>query len=245
VTVDVVYCAWNRLAFTELTFDLLVENTDWARVERLIVYDDGSTDGTAEWLENELAELVLGGHPAGASCVFRQTRTGSPPALMNRYLAGSSADAFVKIDNDIAVPPGWLGTLLDVAEAYPMFDLIGIEAGRMGYPGQDGARPVDSYRVEEASHIGGVGFMRTRAFAGRSIPERGRFGFTEWQKRYAPARGWIFPDLLVPQIDRVPIEPWQTLSRRYVEAGWQRPWPMMDPHWSLPYFDWLPEGAPA
>lgn len=242
MTVDVVYCAWNRLAFTELTFELLIANTDWSLADRLVVYDDGSTDGTAEYLElrcldpRELVDITV---------VFLQTRTQSPPALMNAYLAESAADAFVKVDNDIAVPPGWLGTLLAVADANPMFDLIGMEAGRMGYPGQDDDRPVGSYRVEEGSHIGGVGFMRTAAFAGRPIPERGRFGFTEFQRRHGLTRGWIFPDLLVPQLDRVPVEPWVSLSRHYVEQGWQREWPQMDARWSLPYFDWLPEEIPA
>ena len=85
--------------------------------------------------------------------------------------------------------------------------------------------------------------MRTKVFRGRGrkIIERGRFGFTEWQRRHSPTRGWITPDLMVPQIDRVPLEPFVSLSAEYVAAGWQREWPKMDPVWSEPYFGWLPE----
>lgn len=236
MSLEILFTAWNRRAFTAATFDLLVANTDWALADALVVYDDGSEDGTAEMLYERISTL-----DSDLVIEFRQTNLGGPPAVMNHYLRTCKADAFVKVDNDIAVPPGWLATLADVAERHPMFDLIGMEAGRMGYPGQDLDHPVGAYRVEDCSHIGGVGFMRRAAFKGLPMPQDGRFGFTQYQRRVGMTRGWIFPDLLVPQLDRVPTEPWASLSAAYIERGWQRSWPSMDPHWSLPYFDWLPE----
>jgi hypothetical protein len=50
VAVELVYLAWNRKVFTEASFALLRANTDWDLVDRLVVYDDCSTDGTREWL---------------------------------------------------------------------------------------------------------------------------------------------------------------------------------------------------
>ena len=50
-SVDVLFLAYNRLAFTQESFKALLENTDWQYVQRLSVYDDGSVDGTREWLE--------------------------------------------------------------------------------------------------------------------------------------------------------------------------------------------------
>lgn len=245
MTVDVLYVAWNRLEFTRASFELLLTNTDWDRVARLVVHDDGSDDGTYEWLRDE-------GVPAAAAGLMdvelRRTGYGSPVAVMNDYLSATDADVFAKIDNDIAVPPGWLPAMLDVWDRAGV-DLLGMEAGRVGVPGRDDhpdpAAPSE-YGWEACSHIGGVGLMSVSGFTRRPrIPVRGqRFGFTEWQGHYDVPRAWIYPDLMVPQLDRVPLEPWQSLAREYLGRAWQREWPDYSPAWMRPYFDWLP-GAEA
>lgn len=231
--IDVVYVAWNRLAFTRYTFGLLLANTDWDLVDRLVVYDDGSTDGTREWLDD-----AIRGCPIGAA--FRvNVEQKSPVAVMNEYIQRSMADAFAKVDNDIAVPPGWLGSMADLLDRHPRLDLLGMEAGRTRIPAPDPDRIV--HEVEEATHIGGVGLMRTSAFLDRpAMRARGRFGFTEFQDVQGLRCGWISPDLLVPQLDRVPVEPFASLSREYIKNGWQRRWPAMDDRFSRPYYEWLP-----
>lgn len=218
MVVDILYLAWNRLEFTKFTFDMLLRNTDWDLVNRLHVHDDGSEDGTAEWLSDAIKEM-----PVTTSYSMDSLR--SPPAVMNRYVADSEADVFGKIDNDIVVPPGWLNRMLGVMAAYPELELLGMEAGRTG------ASPTDEswdglYRYEEGSHMGGVGLIRVESLARRpKMPEdRGRFGWTEWQHEYQPKRGWIYPDLLLCSLDQVPFEPWQTYAREYAEKEWARIW---------------------
>lgn len=239
MSVDVLYLSWNRLGFTEVSFRLLIENTNWDLVDRLVIYDDESDDGTYEFLDEmlrpqttiEKTELV-------------RLKLGSPVRVMNRYLERTEADWFAKIDNDIAVPPGWLEELLGVVERNPEIELLGMEAGRTGYPGSaggEGSTWEGPRGFVDGSHIGGVGLMRVEAFKTRpAISARGRFGFTQWQDHYRLVRGWICPDLMVPQLDRVPIEPYASLSAEYDALGWQRPWPVMDARWCAPYYDWLP-----
>lgn len=247
-TLDVLFVAWNRLEFTRAALELLLANTDWTLVRRLVVIDDGSTDGTAEYLQDALA-YVTGDW--GVEVVFHRTEGLGPPAIMNLYVQTLAAGAatFAKIDNDIAVPPGWLPAMLDV-HARSGVELLGMEAGRLGVPGRDEhPEPQEpaGYGWEACSHIGGVGLMALAAFTARHpIPGKRnrRFGFTEWQDRWDVPRAWIYPDLLVPQLDRVPLEPWRSLSREYVGRGWQREWPDYSPAWMRPYFDWLP-GAEA
>lgn len=233
--VDVLYLSWNRLEFTRTSFRCLLENTDWSLVNRLVIYDDESDDGTFEFLEERTRFLPF--------VELVRLKLGSPVRVMSRYLEHTVATWFAKIDNDIAVPPGWLEALLGVVERNPEIELLGMEAGRMGYPGSAGGPGSDwvgEYGFEPGSHIGGVGLMRVEAFTTRpEIPARGRFGFTYWQDRYGPVRGWIVPDLMVPQLDRVPVEPYASLSAEYLEKGWQRSWPSMDPKWCLPYYGWL------
>jgi hypothetical protein len=239
--VEILYLAWNRLDYTSVSWHLMVQNTDWRQVEKLTVYDDGSEDGTLEFLRDRVADF------GSCDVELRETDLRSPVAVMNHFLAERRAPLFAKIDNDILLPLNWLQAMTSVMKRFPDVELLGMEAGRTRLPA-DHMRPKD-YEAEEASHIGGVGLMRTEAFTSRAkMPERGRFGFTEWQWRHEPKRAWIAPDLMVPQLDRVPIEPWRTIGEGYVEAGWQRDWPLMERPWADPYWVWAglePEGEEA
>lgn len=234
MSLEILYLAWNRRRMTETSFRLLHANTDWTLVDRLIVYDDGSEDGTAEWLAQAGRQIHV---PAFE---FRPITFRSPAATMNDYLATTDADLFVKIDNDIAVPPDWLPAMLGVMARNPWLELLGMEAARGG-PFYDPEFPLDGYGYEAGSHIGGVGLMRVDAFHKRPpLMARGRFGFTEWQHRHEPERGWITPDLPVVQLDLIPEEPWASLAQAYVAKGWARSWPAYDP--LRPYWwDWISE----
>lgn len=227
--IDVLYLAWNRLAFTEKTFETLLVNTSWEHVRRLVIHDDGSEDGTSEYLHEAHTR-------APVPCDFTIDPLRSPPAVMNRMVERTEAEWFFKCDSDICLGPGWLPKMLGVLERNPELELLGCEPGRMGRPRDDWD---GVYRAEPCSHIGGVGLMRTESFLRhRSLPEEsGRFGWTEHQHEFEPVRAWINPDIEVFSLDQLPFEPWQSLSAEYVEAGWQRFWPPFH-HKSTNIWDW-------
>lgn len=246
--VDVLYLTWNRRAFTEFSLQMLLDNTDWSKVDRLIVHDDGSdkSEGTVAKVQDMLreqkpkTEVIVQARPWGV-------RFGSPPAVMNWYIENfGDSERFAKIDSDIVVPPGWLDALLGVVERMPHIELLGMEAGRMGPPGHNGApwdwdRPTEGYGFEKGQHIGGVGLMKTESFRIRPRMKEGdgRFGFTEWQHEYKPVRGWITPDLLISELTRIPFEPWVSLSAQYVERDWEREWPKYHAKWDY-WWSWWP-----
>lgn len=234
MTIDVLYLAWNRKEFTETSFRLLLENTDWGLVNNLVVYDDGSTDGTREWLEENINVCPV-------PHVLRKRSKGrwrSPVEIMVDYLAGSDSDVFAKVDSDIAVPAGWLSDAATVLRKNPDLDLLGLAAGWTGVKkGLLGWQP--------CSHIGGVGLMRTDSF--RRFPGLGgvgRQGFTQWQHANNPVRGWITPDLPVVQLDLIPDEPWRSLAAYYVSKRWAREWPPYDPE-NRVWWDWIPAPVAA
>ncbi len=231
MSLDVLFLAWNRLEMTKFSFDMLLANTDWTKVNQLTIHDDASEDGTRQWLKEASKQS-----PVPVDFQMHQLR--SPPAVMNRMVQNTEAEWFAKIDNDIVVPPGWLAAMLEVVEGDPTVELLGMEAGRglSVTPDWDGV-----YRFEPGSHMGGVGLLKTEALRRRvrMVETQGRFGFTEWQHEYNPVRGWINPDLPVVSLDRVPFEPWLTLSAEYVEAEWQRPWGTY--HEKADYWDWWPK----
>lgn len=236
MSLDVVYLTYERLEFTRFTFEKLLQNTAWDRVTSLQVFDDGSSDGTREWLDVNLDR-------APVKVIFRSEKHRSPPATMNQYLASTEADLFAKIDSDTVVPPGWLDAMLSVLDAHPDVELLGMEAGRGGHAleGFDGV-----YGYEPCTHIGGVGVMRTAAFTSRPpIDAHGRYGFDHWQVRHDPVRGWVAPDIRVCSLDMLPVEPWRSLSDRYISHGWQRAWPTYDPKMPETWEWFWPEEALA
>jgi glycosyltransferase involved in cell wall biosynthesis len=229
---EILVLTWNRLAYTQTMLRCLKHNTNWDLVSRLVVYDDGSTDGTAEWAQEYCATI---GVPAFD---FREIHFGAPAATMNDFLATCEAPKFVKLDNDIAVPPGWLDVLEDVMLRHPDVELLGMEFGqtRPGPPDEG-----EVYGASRCRHIGGVGMMRTGVFHTLpSIMSRGRSGFTEWQHRWSPHRAWLNPDLPVVHLDRMRHTPeLEALAQTYVANGWMRDWHGYDP--VLPHWDWLEE----
>jgi hypothetical protein len=101
-----VMLTYNRLRMTRLALSRLVLNT--TRPFRLLVVDNGSTDGTKEWLAS-----------AGLSFLERvfamRENLGIGRALNNALLYARSRSRHIgRLDNDVLVPPFWLQDLQTV-----------------------------------------------------------------------------------------------------------------------------------
>lgn len=219
--VSLLYCAWNRLTFTEASFAALLANTDWDMVTALHVHDDGSADGTWDYLQGTVPLI-------GCGVRVEQGNGRGPVAATNRHLdlypETPDHEVMVKIDNDFVVCPGWLPALLDAMSAEPQYDICGL-----GPCDESPALRADR-RFIPATHIGGIGAFRLRAFATCRPTPQGRFGFTEWQGNHPGfSKGWLAPPLPCFNLDLVPAEPWLSLSAEYRERGWQREWPCYPP----------------
>lgn len=237
MSLDLIYLTHNRREFTELTFTLLAENTNWDLVDRLIVYDDHSIDGAREYVGDRIKLIPVDSE-------IRDHEFGSPVAVMNHYIASAESKLFAKVDNDLALPEGWLEIFLGIMERHPDLELLGCESPFMGPPklGWNGVYTYTPWR-----HIGGNGLMRTDFFrrTGPMDVEGVYHGFTGHQWRWKPVRGWVTPDILLCLLDRCPVEPWLSLSKSYVERGWQRRWEhVIPPDYSM-YWEWFTEKEAA
>lgn len=221
--VDLLFVTYNRLAFTREAFQAMRRNTDWDLVRQCVILDDGSEDGTWEYLWERRAEIPT-------LLFLEQRRAGGPVAAFNAFLTDWAKDAeyVAKLDNDTVVPASWLEACVDVLDRQPELDLLGIEPFHgVPDPWVGIARGYD-----RAAHIGGIGVMRGRVFQAHPLPtpggDGGRFGFTSWQTTGAGklvSKGWLFPPLPVFLLDKMPMDPWASLSESYVQRGWQRRWP--------------------
>ena len=226
--VDLLYLAHGRRKFTEASLTNLLETTNWDLVDRFVVYNDAAPDGNKT--------TVLLNEIIGDRAEIRLTNLKSPVGVMNHFTYRSDCEAFAKIDNDIIVPPGWLDALVQVMDDDPDLRVLGMEAGMSGIRAPE-EKP-QCYAYMPASHIGGVGLIRRSVLEeGPRMRPNGRFGWTEYQHRYQPVRGWIEPDLRMFALDQLPLEPWQELTTRYVGMGLNRNWPKYpeDMHF---YWDW-------
>jgi glycosyltransferase involved in cell wall biosynthesis len=251
-TIDILYVAFNRKAMTQASFEALVENTAWEQVRNLYVVDDGSEDGTAEWLLEQQLEWMHKIRPQyGCDFIFWGEKIGGPVAAINWYVDNSDdeIETFAKIDNDFVVCPGWLDVSLRLHFLDPNIDIIGFEP-MSGRPQQVTETNHAEWRLNEARHIGGKGLIRKRAFERsgcRPYPhgERGYQGFTQWQRKHEVVqKAWISPDLCCFGLDQLPFDPWRALTTEYVENGWQRRWSEYD-ELDTTYWQWWVDQDPA
>ena len=105
--IPVLYTTYNRLEYTKQTLPRLFEATPEGLIH---IVDNGSTDGTVEWLEAWLTtarNFVL--H------IFPQNMGIS--AAMNWFFNKNPSHSWVaKVDNDTSVPDGWLSKLIKAAQ---------------------------------------------------------------------------------------------------------------------------------
>jgi len=239
--VDAIYVSFNRIVYTRESFTALRENTDWSLVGTLYVFDDASTDGTAEWLRE-----AIDGFPCPVR--FHGEPFGGPVAAMNLYLdyrdewnqghGEAAPDVFAKVDNDFVVCPGWLDELLAVLDRHPDLDVLGTEP----FVGGPTAPPDPARTITPAPHVGGKGLIRSRIFdGGVRMNADGYQGWTQYQHQHEEiSKAWITPDLPCFGLDQIPFEPWVSLAAEYVEKGWHRYWPPYHPagtYWTW----WTPE----
>jgi glycosyltransferase involved in cell wall biosynthesis len=235
MNIELLYCSYNRREFARQNLASLKANTNWDLVSRVVVYEDGSTDGTAALVSAWASELPV-------AVEVKDTRLGGPIAIMNHYLR-HAAPVFCKMDSDVIVPPGWLDACVTVMDAEPTLDLLGIEPPLSRAPSirraMKGAKFPDPrpeqtpgpLRSVPCPTIGGIGLMRAAAFEGHTLTPYAVYGgFTTWQTAHARVRkGWIAPALKLFLLDRLIEEPWISLSHQYMQQGWQRDWTRYDP----------------
>lgn len=130
MTTSIMLVTYNRLPLTQRMLESLFQNTD--SPFRLIIVDNGSSDGTIEWLK-----AMPQDHPLCQSYDFHFNEKNLGIAC-GRNRAMKIADKYndewlSTADNDIEYVPNWLTKCLDVLTANAKF-AIGLNMEGIEYP---------------------------------------------------------------------------------------------------------------
>lgn len=118
-TTSIIIPVCNQLPYTQQCLASLAETTDMHNVE-VIVVDNGSTDGTAEWLEQWWKDCTDGKRQRLTFSVNRGFA-----AACNHGLKIASGANIILLNNDVILCTGWLERLLDCLHCAPEVGLAG------------------------------------------------------------------------------------------------------------------------
>jgi hypothetical protein len=237
---DIMFLTHNRLEFTRASLGTLLEHTNPRLVGKLSFFDDRSSDGVLQLLQDRSSSLPF-------PCELRQGSWCSPVDAMAEFFRAARGPLVAKIDSDVMLPPGWLSDCEQIMATHPEIDVLGIEAR-----GQSAAEsaPFGVHRdPDPAEWIGGIGVFRLAPILAAmervslSCDRRqGKwFGWGDFQQRAELRVAWIKPSLQVFLLDRMPMDPWRSLSDEYAARGWQRPAPYRyGPEWAGLWDWWRP-----
>ncbi|MEM1127000.1 MAG: glycosyltransferase family 2 protein [Bacteroidota bacterium] len=110
--VSLVIVTWNGLSLLQRCLPSVMA-TDYENLE-VILADNASTDGTADWVAAAYPQVRIVRHPE--NWAFCRGNNEAVPHTTGRYV--------LLLNNDVAVPPGWLRPLVDAMEADPALGAV-------------------------------------------------------------------------------------------------------------------------
>ncbi len=121
--VSIIMVTWNALPLLKQCLPSVVA-TDYPDLE-IILADNASTDGSADWVAATFPEVKIVRHPE--NWAFSRGNNAAIPHATGRYI--------LLLNNDVEVPPGWLHPLVAVMETEP--DVAAVQPKLLQYHQRD------------------------------------------------------------------------------------------------------------
>lgn len=122
--VDLILLSWNHPEVTRPCVESILANTEVP--SRLIIIDQGSNETTREYLK-----AISSSAQVDVEILWNPENVGFPRG-MNQGLRHGNAPYVCFLNNDILVPPGWLGVLLAVAQSDASIGLVNPASNTFG-----------------------------------------------------------------------------------------------------------------
>jgi predicted O-linked N-acetylglucosamine transferase (SPINDLY family)/glycosyltransferase involved in cell wall biosynthesis len=164
---------YDRLSFTKDSIRAIAEHTKCRHT--LTVVDNGSSDGTAEYLRQLQHEGVI------THLILLRENIGVARAANLAWLQEPEADYFLKLDNDIVIQKDeWLERMVEAIDRLPELGIIGYNFEPVSYKSRV-MRGVP-VRIKERGNVGGACFLvprRTQRLLGRWCEAYALYGFED------------------------------------------------------------------
>lgn len=130
MTTSIMFVTYNRLSLTQKMLESLFKNTN--SLFRLIIIDNGSTDGTVEWLKRL---TIINKQCISYDVSFNEKNLGIAVGRNQALvMANKYGDEWMStLDNDVELPMGWLEECIDILQANPTF-VMGLNMEGILYP---------------------------------------------------------------------------------------------------------------
>jgi hypothetical protein len=145
----IICAAYNNLELTKITYDSLTWKTK--NSSNIILINNGSTDKTLEWMEEETVDKIPQG---GSQTVYVTVDDGLPEEVnfqvtfvnnpmnggcgigrnVGLRLVSSDSEYVTLIDNDIVLTQGWDTEMINYMDAHPEVGLCGPATNYAGTP---------------------------------------------------------------------------------------------------------------
>ncbi len=146
---SLVILTYDKLAVTRRCLSALLRDTVGDAPWELLVVDNGSSDGTPQWVEES---LVAAGASRGVPVRLLRNETNiGCSAARNQGIAAAAGEYVVFLDNDVAPRTrAWLSRLRAAIEAAPD---IGLAGPKMVYPTPDAAIQCAGVGISRRGHV--------------------------------------------------------------------------------------------
>jgi glycosyltransferase involved in cell wall biosynthesis len=196
--IDFAFITHNRLAYTKLSLASVL--SDSTEEFALTIWDNGSTDGTVEYLQNEVND------PRIRDIVLSKENVGQTAAV-NEIWGRSKADLLGKLDNDCLMTPGWTRTL---AQAHADIAELGVVAcwhfGVEDFDYERAKHKIQAFgrhRIFRHPWTCGTGLLIKREMYERMGPIKDRMTTQYWLKMAAAGyiNGFYYPLICQEHMD--------------------------------------------
>lgn len=122
---------YNRLPLTQQTLALQIASIGFKPMQ-LIIVDNGSTDGTPEFLKDLGIQLAIKFPDLDYQVILNSENKGIAKAR-NQALEAATNDWLVTIDNDVACPDHWLSDCIEFLAVNKDFGALGVNFERENF----------------------------------------------------------------------------------------------------------------
>jgi len=125
---SIIILTCNQIEYTKKCIESIFQNTQ--KPYELIIVDNGSTDGTVEYLEFE----ILDRNKPVVIKVIKNISNNGFSGGNNQGMAAATGDYILLMNNDVVVTPGWLERLICCAEKKPEIGIVGPRSNYVSGP---------------------------------------------------------------------------------------------------------------